>query len=400
MSTAPNETSRQRGRRLSMYRLALRRDAETAKKLFTELAAEDPIHWDPYTSSWLVADYSAARKVLTDPVFSSRHDRLVHPDVFSDQNPSSRDTYIQEVLRRQLLFVDGPKHARLRPLIARALSANHVHRLKLLITALSDSACEGKDDRIDVVGDVARPVPLRVVAELLGLQPVDHDLLLRFSDSYTEVITGVDRTIDDNTLNVLAEFVEYALGVIHDKRRHPGGDALSELVRDADRIGGFDDLDLAANLVMLVAAGHQTTTGLIAGAVTEWLSPSRDVDTQPGLDMDRLLATVSPSRFIGRTALADTVLDGHAIRAGQTVLLLLAAVNWSTADGHSARLAFGSGAHRCPGILLARVEAQIVLDRLHRRWSAATMDISEIHWSRNVNLPCPTALPLTLAHGN
>jgi hypothetical protein len=79
MNTAPNETSRQRGRRLSMYRLALRPDAETAKKLFTELAAKDPIHWDPYTSSWLVANYNAARKVLTDPVFSSQHDRLVHP---------------------------------------------------------------------------------------------------------------------------------------------------------------------------------------------------------------------------------------------------------------------------------------------------------------------------------
>jgi cytochrome P450 len=400
MNTAPNETSRQRGRRLSMYRLALRPDAETAKKLFTELAAKDPIHWDPYTSSWLVADYNAARKVLTDPVFSSQHDRLVHPDVFSGQNPSSRDTYIQDVLRRQLLFMDGPKHARLRPLIARALSASRVRRLAPLITALSDSACEGKDGRIDVVRDVARPVPLKVVAELLGLEPVGRDLLRRFSDAYTKVITGVDRTIDDNTLNVLAEFVEYALGVIHDKRWHPGDDTVSELVRDADRIGGFDDLDLAANLVMLVAAGHQTTTGLIAGTVAEWMSPSRDIDTQTRLDVDRVLATISPSRFIGRTALADTVLDGHAIRAGQTVLVLLAAVNWSTVDGHSAHLAFGAGAHRCPGALLARLEGQIVLDRLHRRWSAATMDTPEIQWSRNFNLPCPTALPLTLPHGN
>jgi cytochrome P450 len=383
-----------------MYQIVLRPTPEAAAKLFTALAAEDPVHWDPYSNAWLVADRDAALRVLSDPIFSSRAHRLVHPDLSASPDLPGVIRQLDDVLRRQLLFLDGESHARLRPLIAKALSARHVRRVTPLLRALAADACSGPGQSLDVVGDVARPVPLAVIAELLGLEPVDHDLLLAYSDAYTKVITGLDRTTDGATLATLAAFVEFALDVVRYKRRHPGGDATSELVAAADRLGGLDDLDIAVNIVMLVAAGHQTTGGLIAGTAADWFSAPRHGPTS--VDVDQALASVSPSRFIGRTAAADVMLDGgQVIRGGQTVLVLLAAVNWAEARAAagSARvphLAFGHGPHRCPGAQLARVEARVVLQELHRNWAVAGAGTAKLRWSGNINLPSPDELLIAI----
>ncbi|HUC55783.1 MAG TPA: hypothetical protein VMA95_00170 [Streptosporangiaceae bacterium] len=325
--------------------------------------------------------------MLSEPVFSSRPGRLVHPDL---ARTSSR---LGDLLSRQLLFLDQPAHSRLRSLTANALSARRIRGLTGEITALARKACGPPDaTELDVVLDVARPVPLAVVARLLGLPSADLAALQVMSDAYTRVITGIDRTTDDATLTALESFIDYALEMVREKRRHPGDDATSELVASADAMGGFDDTDLAANLVMLVASGHQTTSGLIAGAVLGRLGLAEEHQAGP-LDVEMALASITPSRFIGRTATADVWLGDRLIGAGQAVLVLLAAINQADI-GYRPHLAFGYGPHRCPGALLARLEWRIVVSELLARWQDAVPATETIRWTSNVNLPCPVNLPI------
>jgi len=326
-------------------------------------------------------------RVLNEPVFSSRPRRLIHPDLLQ---PKSR---LGDLLSRQLLFLDQPAHTRLRSLITRVLSARRIRGLAGQITTLAQDACGAPGAaELDVVRDVARPVPLAVVGRLLGLPPADHDTLRVMSDAYTRVITGVDRTTDDATLLALESFIDYALEIIRDKRTHPGDDATSELIAAADSLGGFDDMDLAANLVMLFASGHQTTSGLIAGAILSRLGPGAEQLTA-AFDVEAALAAVSPSRFISRTATADILLGDRLITARQPVLVLLAAINRAAAAPRL-HLAFGHGPHRCPGALLARLEAQIVVNEVLTRWHDALPATGMVRWSANVNTPCPVSLPL------
>jgi amino acid adenylation domain-containing protein len=305
--------------------------------------------------------------------------------------PSSR---LGDMLSRQLLFLDGPAHARLRPLVVQALSGRRIRGLIADITALAEQAC-GAPDRavLDVVRDVACPVPLAVVGLLLGLPSADYDDLRVMSDAYTRVITGIDRTTDHATLTALESFIDFALDVVRYKRRHPADDATSELIAAADTLGGFDDMDLAANLVMLVASGHQTTSGFIAGAVLNRLGPAADRRFEP-FDVEAALAEVSPSRFIGRTASEDVRLSGRLITAGQSVLVLLASVNRAYADHAAPHIAFGHGSHRCPGALLARLEGRLVVDTVLKRWHDAVPATDTVHWSDNINLPRPESLLL------
>jgi cytochrome P450 len=384
--SAVDSVARDRDRRLSLYRLIHAPSQQSAEDLFDRVAAEDPVHWDPYTHTWLVAEREAALRVLNDPAFSSRPSRLVHPDLLP---PWSR---LGDLLSRQLLFLDGPAHMRLRSLIHQALSARRVRGLVDEITSMAREASAVRDSTgLEVVGDVARPIPLAIVGRLLGLPPADHEALQLMSDSYTRVITGIDRTTDNATLATLESFIDYALEVVRHKRTHPADDATSDLVAGADSLGGFDDMDLAANLVMLVASGHQTTSGLIAGAVLSRLCPEANTRTGP-FDLEAVLAELSPSRFIGRTAVADVVLGDRLITAGQSVLVLLAAVNRVDITRRP-HLTFGHGPHRCPGALLARLEGRIVVQEVLTRWHDAVL-VTSVRWSDNINLPCPVSLEL------
>ncbi|WP_330257005.1 cytochrome P450 [Nocardia sp. NBC_00565] len=380
-----------------MYQLIARPSRDTAHRLFTRLATEAPVHWDPYTKTWLIAERTAATEVLNNPVFSSRPDRLFHPDLNAD------NTVLAELLGRQLMFLDGPAHSGPQRAVGRVLSPRRVRRIADDIGTLTAQACHGLQDggTLDIVGDVAVPVPLRVISRLLGLPPTDDRELLAMSQAYVRVITGIDRTTDDRTLATVGSFLDYALDIVRYKRRVPADDGISELIAHMDALDGLDDRDIAANLVMLISAGHQTTSGLIAGAVLNWFAAPREGHASArgeSVDIETELAQVSPSQFIGRTATADHRIGDHHIAAGDSVLILLAAINWTAdpdAPGVPRHMAFGSGPHRCPGASLARLEGQIVLDQLRRLHLVPRMN--DVDWSANITLPCPVSLPVIAA---
>lgn len=395
-------------RALSIYGLRSRAQRLDARVLFSRLAREDPVHWDPYAGAWLVAERSAAATVCTGGEFSALRLSQPQQDVpgapFAEAYDRSRD-----VAARQALFLDGGAHVAWRHVLRTVLAPSRVDALAPWIrTRIIELAAAKGGNQLDVVSDLARPLPLEVMTRILGVPNTDLPAITTWSDAYTRVVTGFEPEADANAHAHVAEFRDYALDLVRSRRRSmTDDDGLSTLIAEADNAGMFTDEDIAANLVMLIAAGHQTTTGFLAGAVLERLRPSfGPLATCHGIEdeVEQLLARVSPSRFVGRLVTRDAEVGGRRLKAGQAVLVLLAAVNWSALGDSRPRsaaasirsIAFGYGRHRCPGARLARLEGRLVLEHLFTAGRSPMLLDELVSWSDNVNLPCPLRVVISL----
>ncbi|HEX4813846.1 MAG TPA: hypothetical protein VFV66_13960 [Nonomuraea sp.] len=392
-------------RSLSMYTLSSRAHRQDARSLFSRLSREAPVHWDPYTGTWLVSGRTEAVTACTAEEFSAL--RMAKPQQKTASSSAGHaHERVSDVIGRQMLFLDGARHTAWRRIMHHVLAPGRVDALapwvERRVEQLVDSADTG---RLDVVGDLAEPLPLDAIANLLGL-PTDHlETVRAWSDAYTRMVTGFQPEPDGRADELIAAFMDYALDLVRHARRTPADSGLRALVDGADATGMFTDADIAANLVMLIAAGHQTTTGFLSGAVLERLHPSFGPLTSAPLsedEVEELLTRVSPSRFVGRVVTRDTTLGGQRLRAGQAVLILLAAANWSMLDARTPTaaagrsIAFGHGRHHCPGSRLARLEGRIVLRRLFGGEHPPVLHDEPVQWSGNVNLPCPLSLRISL----
>jgi cytochrome P450 len=394
-------------RSLSIYNLISRAESADARILFSRLSQEDPVHWDPYAGVWLVADRSAAERVFTGDEFSAL--RTLDAQRRDGEAPVD-EVYARtrDIIARQALFLDGELHSAWRRILRLVLAASRVDALGPWIEArIAELAAAGDGGQLDIVGELARLLPLEVTCRLLGVPSDDLAAMSAWSDAYTYIVTGFGPVADTDVHARVVEFMDYSLDLVRRHRRYLADDGLSILIAEADKTGLFTDDDIAANFVMLIAAGHQTTAGFLAGSVLERLCPTfgpMAVRDTPGDEAEELLARVSPSRFVGRLVTQDVELAGRQLKAGQTVLVLLAAVNWrALADGRtdsapagSKNIAFGYGRHRCPGDRLAHLEGRLVLEHLFAADSVPTLLDDQTPWSDNVNLPCPLRVLVSL----
>lgn len=393
----------QRDRSLSMYTLMARSGRQSAKELFLRLSREDPVHWDPYAGVWLVAGRAEALTVCVDERFTAL--RLSGSGPRSTALSDEVRQRVDHAISRQALFLDGAAHAEWRRVIRRVVSADRVAALAPWIRRRVSELIEaGGPGRLDVVGDLARPLPLEAIARLLGLPVADLPMISKWSDAYTQLVTGFEPVTAPLVFAQVSAFLDYAEELVRLRRGSPTDDGAGILVAAADETGSFSDLDIASNLVMLIAAGHQTTTGFLSGAVLRSLGPDSNCPPPGGWSdsaVEDLLAEVSPSRFVGRRVTADVELAGKTLRAGQAVLVLLAAVNWAEREAPAVRAhghaAFGLGRHHCPGAQLARLEGRLVLDGLFGTEHRPVMSDADIEWTDNVNLPCPEHVEVLLA---
>jgi cytochrome P450 len=398
--------STQPDRSLSIYTLMARSRRQDPMELFLRLSREDPVHWDPYAGVWLISSRSAALQVCTDERFSAL--RLSGTGSARDAVSDDLRERVHDAIARQALFLDEPAHSRWQRIIRRVLAADRISALGPWIDhRIAELIGESDQGRLDVVGDLASPLPLDVIAHLLGIPVADLSVIRQWSDAYTRIVTGFEPVTDARVFSQVSEFLDYAVDLVRYRRGSPADDGIGVLVEAADALGEFSDLDIASNLIMLVAAGHQTTTGFVSGAVLECLRPRFGpvaLDSPGPATVDDLLSRVSPSRFVGRHVTEDVELGGKHLRAGQSALVLLAAINWSERDDSAAttstamsrHVAFGLGRHHCPGARLAQLEGRLALTHLFRSGHPPTLLEQTIPWSDNVNLPCPTRVDISL----
>jgi len=342
---------------------------------YRQLRETNPVLWDAERGHWVLTRHRDVMAVLRDRSLSCVR-----------KLTGETDGWGLDALSRQMLSMDPPDHTRLRGLFTKAFTVRMVERMRPMITTLTDELLDLASDRgeMEVVADFALPLPVRVIAELLGIPRQDHDLLRRWSLSFGYLLDDVHTDMDQAARGV-GEFLGYLSDLVEQRRTRPGEDLVSALAavqQDGDRL---TKEELLVNLVLLLAAGHVTTAHMLGNGVVallrhpdQWrlLCEDPDVISAAVMEMVRFDA---PVQLSGRIATADFVLGGTPIQRGQALVTLLGAANrdpeafgdpdrFDVRRSTTSQLAFGHGIHACIGMALARAEGEIAFRRLTERF--------------------------------
>ena len=379
--------------------------------LYRRLREESPVYWDPYLHTWVVTRYQDVVTVLHH--FSA--DRTPTPEQLAAIGMAELRP-IAQMMTKQMLFMDAPAHTRLRTLASMAFTPARVEALRNHIRGILDRLLAPLLERgqMDVINDLAAPLPAIVTAELLGVPTTDADQLKAWSADFAEVLGNFQHNPDRaaRTLKCVAEMTEYFRDALQAQRAHPREGLINSFITaeiDGDRL---TDEEIIANCIVTMVGGQETTTNLIGnGVLTLMRNPDQlerlrhDPSLIPSA-VEEMLRYESPSQQTARICPEDTEMGGQLIRKGQAVIAVMAAGNrdperfpdpdrFDISRSDNRHLAFGWASHFCFGAALARIEAQLTFAALVRRADNLTlMTAAPIVWRENLGLRGMTALPI------
>lgn len=396
---------------LSLYHLLDPEVLANPYPLYRRLRSEDPVHWDPYLHAWVVTRYADVVHVLHR--FSA--DRTHKPEKLALLGMEEL-TPIAQVMVRQMLFLDPPQHTRVRRLSAAAFTPRRVEVLRSHIEEIANSLLDAVSAQggMDVMEDLAAPLPAIVTAEMLGVPIEDHRKLKDWSQDFAEMLGNFQH--NPGRAEKVARSLEAMTAYFHDAVRsqatHPTEglvNALSTAEVDGDRL---TEDEVVANVIVTMVGGQETTTNLIGNGLLTLLRHPDEMEQlrrDPTLiptAVEELLRYESPSQHTARLAPDDVELGGKLIERGQAVMAVMGAGNrdperfpdpdrLDLARADNRHLAFGWASHFCFGAPLARIEGQIAFSALLRRLPNLQLVPGPITWRANLGLRGLTALPVT-----
>jgi pimeloyl-[acyl-carrier protein] synthase len=399
---------------LSLYRLLEPQVLADPYPLYERLRREDPVHWDPYLHSWVVTRYADVITVLRD--FSAA--RTPTPEQLSGIG-LSKLTPLARVMVKQMLFLDPPSHSRIRSLAACAFTPARVSALKDRIQQLANKLLDkvAPDSRMDVLSDFAEPLPAIVTSELFGVSTEFALQLKTWSAKFAEMLGNFQHNPDriPSMLDTIENLTSFFRKAVEDQKNRPCPGLVHSLVKaelEGDRLS---EEEIIANCIITLVGGLETTTNLIGnGILTLLRHPDEMQRLRNDTDLivsavEELLRYESPSQHTARLAPADMELGGKAIRKRQAVIAVMGAGNrdperfpdpnrLDLARQDNRHLAFGWAAHFCFGAPLARIEGQIAISTLLKRFPEMALGPAPIVWRENLGLRGLKALQVNL-HG-
>ena len=370
-------------RKYDLYGPEFRADPQRA---FRQMRERDPVLCQPgldgETPIWFVTRYDDVAAVLLDNERFVRDPRLAltEEQLAADALPAPLEAINNHMLNR-----DGDDHRRLRRLVTKAFTPRMVEQLRPRIQEIADELIDAVESRgsMDLSAEYAFPLPITVIAELLGVSNADQDRFKEWSDAMITPAMGPEAM--ERFLGQMGEFVAYLTDLFAARRADPQDDLISALLAARDDQDALTEEEVFGTVVLLIVAGHETTVGLIGNAVVNLLShPDQlelvraDASLIPAAVEEALRYEGPVERALNRWAATDVELGGQTIKKGQ---LVIAIVNAADRDPDrfdepdrldvqredSRHLAFGRGSHFCLGAPLARLEAAIALETLFRR---------------------------------
>ena len=387
---------------LSLYRLLEPQVLADPYPLYEQLRREDPVHWDPYLHSWVVTRYADVVTVLRE--FSA--ERTPTPEQLSAIG-LVKLTPLAEVMVKQMLFLDPPSHSRIRGLAACAFTPARVSALKGRIQRLADQLLDkvASLGHMDVLGDFAEPLPAIVTSELFGVSSEFALQLKTWSARFAEMLGNFQHNPDriPSMLETIQNLTEFFRTAVEEQKRKPCPGLVHSLVTAEVEGDRLTEEEIIANCIITLVGGLETTTNLIGNGILTLLRHPEELQQlrdNPGLiasAIEELLRYESPSQHTARLAPTDVTLGGKSIRKRQAVIAVMGAGNrdperfpdpnrLDLARQDNRHLAFGWAAHFCFGAPLARIEGQIAISTLLRRFSELSLLPAPLVWRENLGL--------------
>ena len=351
---------------------------------FAEARAVAPVQWHDGLGMWLTFTHAAANAVLRTRTLGR---------IWVPRWPDVPMPAFELIHRNSLLENEPPVHTRLRRLVAGAFARGHVERLRPRVAQMAEALADDLADAgadgspVDLIAHYAEPLPVQVIAELLGVPEDDRHLLRPWSNAIVKMYEyGVTDEQREAAERASADFVAYLRELLVERRREPREDLLTSLLAETDSDGArLTEDELVTTCTLLLNAGHEATVNVVGNGVTallrhdDQLAALRADDALVEPAVEELIRFDSPLQLFERTAIADTEVAGVVVEKGTKIAALLGAANrdpdvfpraddFDVTRADNPHLGFGAGIHFCVGAPLARVELQTSLRTLLRRF--------------------------------
>jgi pimeloyl-[acyl-carrier protein] synthase len=383
--------------------------------IYHRLRAEVPLYQTQsfQGEEWLLTRYADVKAVLNDPRFYADDlpRRLTKKSLFLKQ--SDAFAALNQAISPWLFFLDPPDHTRLRSLVSKSFSTGELERLRAPIQHIVDGLLDQRQnaDTLDIIAELASPLPAMVSALMLGVPQSDRPQLIQWSYQLFRVFDQPMSLEDYESLNQTSiEFRDYLSTLIVERQRQPQDDLMSLLaiaVQD-QKLSSDEAIGFCA---MLFSVGQETTENFIGNSILALLRhPEQLGQLQQNPDllpsaMEELLRYDSPVQIVARTVKEDTTFKGKTLKAGGRVHLCLGAANRDPAAfpnpdqldltrRDSSPIPFGAGIHYCLGSVLARMEGQIAIRTLLQRYAQIRLTEESLHWRKNLVLRGLVSLPV------
>jgi cytochrome P450 len=385
------------------------------------LRAHAPVFWSEEGNYWIITRYADAKAVLSNLKFEKNVQRWRGIDPRVGELPQIKA--IGEEHKHWILNMDPPDHTRVRALINKAFTPAMVSTMHAHIQDIADELIDkvlGKPE-IDAIADYTFPLPITVIAELMGIPPADRLKFQEWSRTLVETTApsgipaaGGDLARLDTAVKTHRELREYFQPIVEDRRANPKDDLISVLAHAEEEGGKLTKEELLSNLVLFLVAGHETTTSLVASGIYNLLAHRDQLELllqRPELiesAVNEILRFEGPVQLVRRLAAEDLELGGHKIKKGDMVVVMIVAANrdpeefpqpdkFDITRGTKKHLGFGHAIHRCIGGPLAEVEAQIALSTLFKRLPNVRLKSEKRQWRLPFELRGVKELPLLIS---
>jgi len=353
---------------------------------YHQMRTRDPVHWNPETPAWDLTRYADVEEVYRDRRMSA--ERMT---IFEARIPEPMKETMAPILRifnNMMLMADPPRHTRLRSLANKAFTPRAVENMRLNIQAIADQLIDDlrKDGSIDLINDLAYPLPVMVICEMVGVAPEDRDQFRKWADDLALFLGDFRRAAEhvEMAQRSALDMIDYPGGIIRECRERPREDLISALVTAEDDGERFSEDELFSMFVLLQVGGHETTTNLIGNGMLALLQnpgEMRKLRDDPSLietAVEELLRFNSPIQTTSRFATEDMDVGGQRISKGELVRMYLGSANrdpdqfnepdrLDIARQDNRHIALALGPHFCLGAALARLEGQIAIGSILRR---------------------------------
>ena len=385
--------------------------------IYRRFLNEGPIHYIDYARRgvWAVFRYAECSTIVRDMRLSAKRAGAL----LLSLPPEQREQFapLVRMLGLWMLFIDPPQHSRLRKLMNKGFSTPVVESLRPQVESIVDRMLMSLRDvsEVDLLKELAYPLPVRVIAEMLGISHAMHNQIMEWTDAVAVILGTPNRTVDQTQAaqNAVLNLTDFFREAVAERRKRRGQDLIS-LLLDIEEDGEIlTEEELYAQCVLLIGAGHETTRNLIGNGMytllrhPEAMDELRENPQNIRMAVEELLRYESPVQYAARIAKEEVEICGVRLRQGELVMFVNAAANrdplqFKDPDHldlkrvNNPHLAFGAGAHFCIGNQLARLEGQVAILKLTQQFPQMRLAQEQVEWVPNFGLRGLKTLPVVL----